>query len=267
MLHLLRIVVRGAGDMATGVALRLWRSGFRRMTLLECEKPLAVRRLVCFSEAVRLGSCRVEGIEAVRAEDLSEVEQAFARGSIPVLVDPTAGLARGLAPDVLVDATIAKRNLGTHRDMAGLVIALGPGFTAGTDCHRVVETHRGHGLGRVIASGMALPNTGVPGAVMGFTAERVLRAPCDGLFETTHDIGDMFEAGGQVGTVDGMPVLSGVPGVVRGLLPTKTPVTSGLKLGDVDPRGDASYCGRVSDKALAVGGGVLEAILERYNTA
>ncbi|MES9994742.1 selenium-dependent molybdenum cofactor biosynthesis protein YqeB [Desulfovibrio aminophilus] len=267
MIHALHIVIRGAGDLATGVALRLWRSGFRRLVLLEREMPLSVRRLVCFSEAVREGVWRVEDVTAQRAPDIPGVNTVLAQGRLPVLVDPSASFVPKAHPDVLIDATIAKRNLlGTSMDQAELVIALGPGFTAGVDCHRVVETHRGHGMGRVIASGSALPNTGIPGAIMGYTKERVLRAPCDGIFETSRSIGQTVAQGEQVGIVNGMPVLAGIPGVLRGLLPHLTPVSSGLKLGDVDPRGDASHCTIVSDKALAVGGGVLEAIMEHFNT-
>jgi xanthine dehydrogenase accessory factor len=266
MIQSLRIVIRGAGDLATGVALRLWRSGLRRLVLLEMEAPLAVRRLVSFSEAVREGLWRVEGVTAERAADMREVNAVLSRGHVAVIVDPLAAFVRGMRPDVFIDATIAKRNLGTSLDQAELVVALGPGFTAGIDCHRVVETHRGHGLGRVIASGGALPNTGVPGEVMGYTSERVLRAPCDGIFETRLSIGQTVVAGQSVGVVGGLPVPTEISGVLRGLLPHLTPVFSGLKLGDVDPRGDASRCAIVSDKALAVGGGVLEAILQHFNT-
>lgn len=267
MLRPLRIAIRGAGDLATGVALRLWRSGFRQLVLLEREAPLAVRRLVCFSEAVREGLWRVEDVTAQRVADASEARATLVRGHIPVFVDPLAAFVGSAQPDVFIDAAMAKRNLGTSRDQAPLVIGLGPGFTAGGDCHRVVETHRGHGLGRVIASGSALPNTGVPAEVMGYTGQRVLRAPCPGSFETALSIGQTVAAGEHVGSVAGAPVLTEISGVVRGLLPRGTQVSAGLKLGDVDPRGDASRCAVVSDKALAVGGGVLEAILERFNTS
>ncbi|MFP5221734.1 MAG: selenium-dependent molybdenum cofactor biosynthesis protein YqeB [Acidobacteriota bacterium] len=266
MLSCLRIVIRGAGDLATGVALRLHRSGFTRLAMLERANPVAVRRRASFCEAVRLGEHSVEGVTAQLADNPADVELIQSKGRIPVLVDPQ-NLALGLLkPDVLVDAVIAKRNLGTTIHDAPLVIGLGPGFTAGQDVHRVVETHRGIGLGRVIASGAAQPNTGVPASVMGYASERVLRAPADGIFTTGLDIGHMVSAGQSVGVVAGEPVISQISGVLRGLLPHKAQVAKGMKLGDVDPRGHAVDCARVSDKALAIGGGVLEAILERYNT-
>lgn len=265
MIHFLRIVVRGAGDLASGVAVRLWRAGFRQLVLLERESPLAVRRLVCFSEAVREGLWTVEGITAKLAANRCEAEATLQLGCIPVLVDPAAEFLRVARPDVLIDAVMAKRNLGTRQEQAELVIAIGPGFTAGLDCHRVVETQRGHGLGRVIASGSALPNTGVPGAVMGHTIERVLRSPAQGIFKTAQYIGREISVGDIVGTVAGLPVVAGISGVLRGLLPDNIPVSAGLKLGDIDPRGGAWRCGLVSDKALAVAGGVLEAILQRFN--
>ncbi len=266
MLNRLRIVIRGAGDLATGVALRLWRSGFRRMVLLERESPLAVRRMVSLSEAVRLGRHTVEGVEAVRADDPAQALELLASGLLPVLVDPDGASLPVLRPDVVVDAVMAKRNVaGTRIDHAPLVVALGPGFTAGADCHRVVETHRGHGLGRVIRQGQALPDTGVPDAVMGYTVERVLRSPADGLFETALAVGAVVAEGQSVGMVAGKPVVAPFTGVLRGLLPHLSPVSAGLKLGDVDPRNDAAACPLASDKALAVGGGVLEAILERFN--
>lgn len=266
MLNCLRIVIRGAGDLATGVAVRLWRAGFRRVVMLERENPMAVRRLASLSEAVRLGRHQVEDVRAERAVSLAEVSAILARGGVPVLVDSLCASLGSLKPDVLVDAVMAKRNLGTSMNGAPLVIGLGPGFTAGRDCHRVIETHRGHGLGRVIAMGQAAPNTGVPAEVMGYSAQRVLRAPAEGIFETCLDIGQMIAAGDSIGMVGSEPVVSSIPGVLRGILPNLTPVTAGVKVGDVDPRGDASACARVSDKALAVGAGALEAILERYNT-
>lgn len=265
MLNCLRIVIRGAGDLATGVAVRLWRAGFMRVVMLERENPMAVRRLACLSEAVRLGRHQVEDVRAERAANPGAVGEILTRGAVPVLVDPIYASLKNLKPDVLIDAAMAKKNLGTSIKDAPLVIGIGPGFTAGRDCHRVIETHRGHGLGRVIAKGQAAANTGVPGEVMGYTVERVLRAPADGIFETCLDIGHDVAAGESIGMVGHEPVVSSITGVLRGILPNLTPVTAGVKVGDVDPRGDVSVCALVSDKALAVGGGVLEAILERYN--
>jgi len=260
-----RIVLRGAGDLATGVALRLYRAGFRRLLLLERAAPLAVRRLVAFSEAVALGRQVVEGVAAVRVASHEEAPAVWQQGEIPVLIDPYAVSLTVFSPDILVDAVMAKRNLGTMITAAPLVIALGPGFCAGVDAHRVVETKRGHALGRVLARGEAQPNTHIPASVGGYTLERLLRAPATGTFRTGRDIGDRVRAGETVGTVDGQAVTSAIDGVLRGLLRDATPVAQGLKLGDVDPRADATACGLVSDKALAIGGGVLEAIMERLN--
>ena len=258
----LTIIMRGAGDLATGVALRLYRAGFSRLLLLETANPLAVRRLVSFSEAVPLGEIQVEGVRACRLHDLDAWPN---EEGIAVLVDPDGTAIKSMQPDVVIDAIMAKRNLGTDRAMAPLVIGLGPGFTAGQDVHCVIETMRGHTLGRVIHDGPALADTGVPGSIGGYTTERLLRAPVAGMFVTGHAIGDRVQAGEQVGTVDGEPVIAAIDGILRGLLRTDTPVTAKTKLGDIDPRGEREYCPLVSDKALAIGGGVLEAILYYFN--
>jgi len=255
------IVIRGAGDLATGVALRLYRAGLRRLVLLETENPLAVRRTVAFSEAVYHGQMTVEGVTAECLRFPERVAGSWAAGRIPVLADPAAETLSILGPEVLVDAIIAKRNLGTTIGLASLVIGLGPGFTAGEDVHKVVETKRGHHLGRVLSVGSAQPNTGVPGNIDGYTLERVYWAETPGVFSTSLQIGDMVCEGDTIGSVDGTPVVAAISGIVRGLLRDGTPVTKKTKLGDVDPRGLLSYCGEVSDKALSIGGGVLEAIM------
>ena len=257
--------MRGAGDLATGVALRLHRAGFRNLLLLEREYPLAVRRLVSFSEAITQGVVCVEGIQAQRITAGHAGDPWRQDDTIPVLVDPKGKSISELGPDVVIDAILAKRNTGTRMENAPLVIGLGPGFTAGKDVHRVIETMRGHGLGRVIYNGSALADTGVPGSIGGYTRERLLRAPQAGTFTTTHDIGDRVEAGEQVATVDGTPVVAAISGVLRGLLRTDTPVTNRTKLGDIDPRGKTDFCATASDKAMAIGGGVLEAILNNFN--
>lgn len=254
------VVIRGAGDIATGIALRLYRSGFD-LVLCEIAVPTAIRRTVCFSEAVGLGSCTVEGVTAQRIENLEEISALLERGIIPVLVDPAGDCIGALHPDVVVDAILAKRNLGTTLDMAPTVVAVGPGFTAGVDCHAAVETMRGHDLGRVLYEGSPRPNTNIPGLIGGFAGERVLRAPADGVFTGARKIGDMVRAGDTVGYVAGVPMTATIDGVLRGLLADGVEVTKGLKSGDVDPRGETDYCRTASDKALAVGGGVLEAIL------
>lgn len=251
-------LVKGAGDLASGVALRLHRAGFA-VVMTEIARPTPVRRTVAFAEAVPLGAAVVEGVEARRAGDRDEVLRVLARGSIAVVVDPLAELRGWLRPDLLTDAIVAKRNLGTRIEDAPAVVALGPGFVAGRDAHAVIETQRGHTLGRVITSGEALPNTGVPGDIGGRGADRVLRSPRAGVFEERAAIGDRVRAGDAVGAVAGVAVTARLDGVLRGLLASGVEVTTGFKVGDVDPRGDRASCWQVSDKALAVAGGVLEA--------
>ena len=253
-------VIRGAGDIASGIALRLWRSGIR-VVLCEVERPTAIRRTVAFSECVARGETRVEDVTARRAAGPAEALALLEEGVIPVLVDPEGDCIPVLKPDAVVDAILAKRNLGTTMDMAPAVVGVGPGFTAGADCHAVVETMRGHTLGRVYYTGSALPNTAVPGLIGGFAGERVLRAPADGVFHQLLDIGAQVEAGQAAGEVDGVPMVCQIGGVLRGILPEGTPVRRGMKAGDVDPRCEAANCYTASDKALAVGGGVLEAVL------
>lgn len=258
------ILIRGAGDLATGVALELYESGLKHLLLLERPQPMAVRRLVAFSEAVYAGRIVVEGIMAVRIDSLEQAAAAWDKGEIPVLVDPGMTCLKEVQPQILVDALIAKRNTGVHPGMASLVIGLGPGFTAGKDVHCVVETHRGHGLGEIRTIGSALPNTGIPGPVLGKSLERLLRAPMDGVFTACRTIGDMVQEGETVGQVDAhgtvAPVTALTSGVIRGLLRSGVVVEKGLKLGDVDPRGETWRCRRVSDKARAVGQGVLRAV-------
>ena len=253
------VVIRGAGDIATGIALRLYRAGLQ-LVMCEVGTPTSIRRTVCFSEAIRLGETEVEGITARRA-DLEEVPELLEAGIVPVLVDPDAACVEALTPDAVVDAILAKRNLGTTLDMAPIVVAAGPGFTAREDCHAVVETMRGHYLGRVIYEGPALPNTAVPGLIGGYAGERVLWAPADGPFEGVRAIGDTVEAGDTVGYVRGQPMVCTISGTLRGLIADGVEVTKGLKCGDVDPRCQPDHCTCASDKALAVGGGVLEALL------
>lgn len=256
----MRVLIRGAGDIATGIALRLLRSGCE-IVMTDLPRPTAIRRTVCFSEAIRLGSCSVEDVTARLAASPEEAEALMERGEVPVLADPEARCREVLKPGVLVDAILAKKNLGTRMDDAPVVIAVGPGFTAGVDCHAVVETMRGHWLGRVILEGSAQPNTAIPGLIGGYAGERVLRAPADGEFCPLRAIGDRVEAGETAATVAGKPMVCQISGVLRGLLPVGTPVHAGMKAGDVDPRCELSHCYYASDKALAVGGGVLEAIL------
>lgn len=248
-------IVRGGGDLATGVIYRLWRTGFR-LLVLETARPMVIRRPVSVAQAIFDGSHVVDGMEARRIESFRELP---GDGTVGVLVDPQCDCLSGLVPDLLVDAIIAKRNCGTRRDMATRVVGLGPGFRAPRDVHAVVETLRGHDLGRVILKGEAAPDTGVPGEIGGATTDRLVRSPGDGFLEPRSEIGDLVEAGQVLGLVDGKPVIARIRGVVRGLIHPTVPVKEGMKIGDVDPRAVRSHCFSISDKALSVGGGVLEA--------
>jgi xanthine dehydrogenase accessory factor len=265
VLNSLVIVIKGAGEMATGVASTLFRAFFSHILMLEIATPLAIRRRVSFCEAIHAQTTTVEGIEAVKVSEKREVFEAWESGKIAVRVDPKWQSIRHLKPDVVVDAILAKRNLGTSLANAPLVIALGPGFVAGKDCHVVVETNRGHNLGRLITAGTAEPDTGVPGNIGGFTGQRVLRSPGDGIFVSRKQIGDAVRAGEVIGRVAHNPVTAQIDGILRGLVRPNVPVTVGLKIGDIDPRSNRGYCDTISDKARAIGGAVLEAILATYN--
>lgn len=253
-------MVRGGGDLASGVIFRLHRSGFK-VFFTELPNPLSVRRKVSFSEAVYDGTAVVEGIEAVLVKDPSQVKRLWEEGKVPCFVDESGSIRGLIRPDVLVDATMAKKNLGTSIYDADLTIALGPGFEAGKDVHLVIETKRGHTLGRVIERGFAIPDTGEPEAVMGYTHERVIRANQDGIWEAEREIGDVVKKDDIVGQIEGVPVLASISGVVRGLVRSGIQVKKGMKIGDIDPRGVVEYAFTISDKALAVGGGVIEAIM------
>ena len=255
------VLIRGAGDIATGIALRLWRSGMQ-VAMLDLPNPTAIRRTVCFSPALRFGTQRVEDVTAKKATSTAQVPEILAQGCIPVLADPEGESIPILKPDVLVDAILAKKNLGTKITDAPVVIGVGPGFYAGRDCHAVVETMRGHYLGRVILDGEPIPNTNIPGLIGGYAGERVLRAPADGIFRQKLEIGAMVQAGDIAGEVEGVPMRCTIAGVLRGILPDETPVFKGMKSGDVDPRCELAHCYCASDKAIAVGGGVLQACLQ-----
>lgn len=258
------ILVKGGGEMATGVAHRLTRSGFR-VCLTEIPQPLAVRRAVSFCEAVFEGQMGVEGLLAERVVGKEEISRAWEEGKVPVVVDPECAVRRVLNPDVLVDAILAKRNTGTRITDAPLVIGLGPGFRAHEDVHLIIETNRGHRLGRVIEEGEAEPDTGIPGEISGYTRERVLKAPVTGKFKGKKRIGDRVEKGEVVAEVEGIPLDSKIAGVLRGILRDGLRVQEQMKVGDIDPRGIREHCFAISEKARAIGGGVLEAVLMRYN--
>jgi xanthine dehydrogenase accessory factor len=254
-------VLRGGGDLATGVAWRLTRAGWP-VVVCELPEPLTVRRTVAVSSAVHDGEVDIEGMRAVLAGDDGEALALARSGVVAVLVSPELP---ALNADVVVDARLAKRNIDTSIDDAPLVIGLGPGFVAGRDCHAVIETQRGPQLGRVLWSGPAAADTGTPGIVGGRGAERVLRAPADGTVEWNVAIGDLVEDGQQLGHVGDRSIDAPFTGVIRGLISERVTLTAGLKIGDVDPRCEPSACTQMSDKALAIGGGVVEAVLTWLN--
>jgi xanthine dehydrogenase accessory factor len=259
------ILIRGAGEMASGVAHRLYQSHFK-ICMVEISHPLAVRREVSFCEAIYEGEKEVEGVRAKFISTPQEIQSVWEGGKIPLLVDPDGKKTRNfLKPDALVDAIIAKKNLGTQMRDAPLVIGLGPGFTAGEDVHIVIETNRGQNLGKMILNGTAEPDTGIPGETGGFTVERVLRTMKKGIFHSHKSIGDRVSKGSVVAVVDDFPVIAKISGMVRGLIRDGVEVRRGMKVGDIDPRGKRELCFTVSDKARAIGGGVLEAILYWFN--
>lgn len=253
------VVIRGGGDLATGIACILFMSGYK-VVILEVEKPLAVRRAVSFSEAVYEGEITVEGIKGVLGKGLKDIYKILKEGNIPIYVDGEGLILTELKPLALVDAIMAKINIGTKKDMAPITIGVGPGFEAGKDVDLVVESKRGPSLGKVIYKGEAEDNTGIPAAVLGYTVERVLRAPCSGVVEFFYHIGDLVEEGQVIGRVENMEVVASIGGIIRGLIRNGLYVKKGFKIGDIDPRGIREYAFTISDKARAVGKGVLEAI-------
>lgn len=262
------VLVRGAGDLATGVLLRLHQAGFP-LIATELPQPLAVRRTVAFAQAVYDGAWTVEDVQAVRVDTVAAALALAAAGGLPILPIPGDEVIAQVRPIVLVDARLRKRADSARPDQAPLVIGLGPGFTAGVNCHAVIETNRGHRLGRVLWQGAAEPDTGIPGAIAGFRQERLLRAPVAGVWQPQVALGDRVVEGQEVGYVVGaagpLAVTAGLTGLVRGLLYPGLEVTSGMKVGDIDPRGDVEALYTVSDKSLAIGGGVLAAILTWLN--
>jgi len=259
------VAIKGGGDLATGVAWRLFQSNIKKIFIMEVEKPLAVRRQVSFCESIHEGSFVVEGVPAVKTIDTNGVRQAWKKRSIPVMVDPEWNLIKRLKPHVVIDAIIAKKNLGTSCDEAPLVIGLGPGFEAKKDVDIVVETKRGHNLGKVILQGCPATNTGIPGSIKGYSSERLLRSPDNGLFQSDLCIGAIVKKDEIIGHVNGKKVTAQISGILRGLIRNNTKVTKNLKIGDIDPRGILEYCPCISEKALAIAGGVLEGILRQYN--
>ncbi len=263
------IIIRGAGDISTGTIHRLFSAGYPVLAL-ETDHPSAIRRQVAFSEAVYDGTTTVEGVTAVRIADAGEAEDILKQGQVPLLVDPAGESIRQLKPEVLVDAILAKKNLGTAMDMAELTIALGPGFEAGKDVHYVIETMRGHDLGRIILHGCAAPNTGVPGIIGGYGAERVIHSPAAGYFRQLREIGSEVRAGETIGTIlsgnKEIPVNTQIDGILRGIIRDGFPVSEGFKLADVDPRlEEKKNCFTISDKARCIAGSVLELVTAQAN--
>lgn len=256
----LLVLIKGAGDLASGVAHRLYQCGIVPV-MTELDRPLVVRRTVSFAQAVYTGEVSVEGVRAVLADCPAAIHKLRGQGVIPLAIDPAGRMIQILRPSVLIDAIMAKCNTGTRISDAPVVIALGPGFYAGRDAHAVIETKRGHYLGRVIWEGTALADTGRPGPVEGYTSERLLRSPALGLFTARRQIGDAVVAGEVIGFVETHPVKAAIDGILRGLIADGCRVEKGMKIGDIDPRGRLEYCFTVSDKARAVAGGVLEAML------
>ena len=259
------IIVRGGGDLASGVIHRLHRCGYR-VLILECEKPSAIRRKVAFCEAVYDGTAAVEGILCRRIDSLEECEQVWQAGEIPLMVDPAGDCMIELSAQgkvaALVDAILAKRNLGTTRDMAPLTVALGPGFEAGKDVDFVIETQRGHDLARIISKGPATPNTGVPGIIAGYGKERVIHSPAAGIMHNRSRIGDIVEKDQIIAMVDEMPVYASLTGVLRGIIRDGYEVPKGMKIADIDPRQEQKKnCDTISDKARCIAGSVVEILL------
>lgn len=255
------IIVRGAGDLATGVIHRLYKSGFK-MLVLEVENPSAIRRTVSFCECIYTDEQVVENVRAKKVETLEEIERCWVDGDIPIVVDPIGKWIEKLKPEVVIDSIIAKKNLGTNRKMAPLTVGLGPGFTAGKDVDAVIETMRGHNLGRVLYRGSAQENTGVPGEIGGVTTDRVIYAPCSGTFKGLKEIGDIVKKGEELGSIGKEPVFATIDGLLRGIIRDGYKVQKGLKIADIDPRlNQHNNCFTISDKARALGGAVLEAIL------
>lgn len=254
------VVIRGGGDIATGIAARLFNSGFK-IVVLEIEKPSVIRRTVSFAQAVYQNEVDVEGIKAVLVNDYNEMEKLINENIIPVMIDDKCKIVDNYDVEILVDAILAKKNLGTKIDMANIVIGVGPGFEAKKDVDAVIETMRGHYLGRVILEGKAQKNTGIPGVIDGYGIDRVVFSPAEGNIKNHYNIGDSILKEQVISSVNGMDVKATIDGVIRGLINNKFYVVEGMKIGDIDPRNKKEYCFTISDKARAVGGGVLEAIM------
>lgn len=254
------VVIRGAGDIATGIGHRLHRCGFKVLHL-DIEKPLVIRRTVAFTQAIFNEEDEIEGVKCKKVNNISDIESAWDNDYVAVMIDPKAEILGELKPDVVVDAIIAKKNIGTNKSMAPITIGIGPGFVAGKDVDVVVESNRGHYLGTIILEGSAAPNTGVPGNIAGFTSERVIRAEANGVIKNVRELGDIVKQGENIAYIGDLPVKASLDGVLRGLISDGSTVFKGLKIADVDPRGESEYVYSISEKARAIGGAVVEGIL------
>ncbi len=259
------IAIKGAGEMASAIAHCLFRANFLRTFMMETASPLAIRRRVSFSSAIHSKEITIEGVNGIRAENISDMQSAWTHRAIPIVADPRWLMIKQLRPKVVIDAIVAKKNLGTAAEDAELVVALGPGFVAGQDAHVVIETNRGHNLGRLIFSGPADKDTGIPGVLGGYSSERVLRAPIAGRFVAKRHIGDRVQPNECVGMVGDQSVRAEIAGVLRGIIRNGTTVQRGLKIGDIDPRGQIEFCYTISDKARAIAGAVLTSIMMQFN--
>lgn len=255
----MKVLIKGAGDLATGIAYELWKTE-AKIIMTDIAVPLTVRRMVAFSRAVYEGECQVEEAKGCLVHNLEEALRETEAGNIAVIVDEKAEIRKEYQPDVVVDAIMAKRNTGTHLADAPLVIGIGPGFFAGKDCHYVIETKRGEHLGEIIRHGSAIPNTGIPGNVGGYTIERLLWASANGEMKPIAKIGDVVEKGQIVAFTGDVPVYAGLTGIVRGMLQGGVMVTEGMKIGDIDVRTEKSLCFTISDKAYRIGASVMEVL-------
>lgn len=259
----MKVVIRGGGDLATGVAEVLYQSGFK-ILILDIEKPSSIRRSVCFSEAIYEGVTKVENIICKKVENENDIEKCWNEKIIPIMVDEKGEIIKKIKPNVVVDSIIAKKNLGTTKEMAPITIALGDGFEAGKDVDIVVETMRGHNLGRIITSGRAMKNTGIPGEIKGVSKDRVIYSLANGIFSSVKKIGDTVQKDEIIGYVGDVEIRGKISGVLRGIIRDGYEVTENMKIGDIDPRiEEKNNCFTISDKARSLGGAVLRAIMFR----
>ncbi len=258
------VIIRGGGDIASGIIHRLFTSGFR-VLVLEIDKPLCIRRTVSFAEAVYSKEVNIEGVKGVLVDNKKDIMLALKKDLVPIYIDEKGEIIQELRPQVVVDSIIAKKNLGTNKSMAPITIGVGPGFEAAIDVDLVIESNRGHNLGKIIYKGEAEKNTGVAGTTLGYSNERVLRAPVSGIIKPLYAIGEEVKAGETIAITGGEEIKSQIDGIVRGFIKEGLYVKKGMKIGDIDPRGNRNNAFTISDKARAIGGGVLEGILYSKN--